>query len=68
MTSKKPLTMKENPDVKKLFSDPSGQIKLPVNASLYRYGRISLQRHGIKRSHGGTKSSGSGKPAVANRM
>jgi len=25
--------MKENPDVKKFFSDPSGQIKLPGEAS-----------------------------------
>jgi hypothetical protein len=59
--------MKENPDVKKLFSDPSGQIKLPDDESLCRYGRFALQLLETKRAHSGTKSSGSGKPAVANR-
>jgi hypothetical protein len=53
--------------MKKLFPDPSGQIKLTGNAALCSYGRIALQLHRTKRSHGGTKPFGSGKPAVANR-
>jgi hypothetical protein len=59
--------MKGNAGVRTLFSDPSGQIKLPGKESLCRYGRLSLQLLETKRAHGGTKSSGSGTPAVASR-
>ena len=62
---KKSLAMKANPQVRKLFSKPSGQTKLPGNESLCRYGRISLQILETKRAPGGTKSPGSAKLAVA---
>jgi hypothetical protein len=59
---KKPLAMKGKFDVRKLFSDPSVQIKLPGHGALCRYGRISLQPFETKRAPGGTKSSDSGTP------
>ena len=65
MIMQKPLAVKANPEVSKLFSKPSGQIKLPGNESLCRYGRISLQILETKRSYTGTKSSGSGISVVA---
>jgi hypothetical protein len=67
MSRKKPLAMKENPGVKKLFSDPLVRLNHRENESLCRYGRIFLQLHGTKRAMGGTKSHGSGTPAVSIR-
>jgi hypothetical protein len=51
--------------MEKPFSDPSGQIKLPGNEALRRFGGFSMKLAKTKRTHGGTKSSGSGTQAVA---
>jgi hypothetical protein len=56
-----------NPDMEKPFSDPPGQIKLPGNKALCRFGGFPVKLPKTKRAQGGTKGSGSGTPAVASR-
>jgi hypothetical protein len=55
-----------NPDMEKPFSDLFARLIYRATKSLCRCGRISLKLHGTKRAKGGTKASGSGKPAVGN--
>ncbi|MHB9072529.1 MAG: hypothetical protein ACYC6G_03280 [Desulfobaccales bacterium] len=52
--------------MEKPFYDPPGQIKFPGNEALHRFGGFPLKLAKTKRAPGGTKSSGSGKLAVAN--
>jgi hypothetical protein len=52
--------------MEKPLSDPPGQIKLPGNRVLCRFGGFPVKLAKTKRAHGGTKSSGSGTRAVAN--
>jgi hypothetical protein len=59
--------MKEIMNMEKPFSVPPGQIKLPGNEALRRFGGFFMKLARTKRAHGGTKSSGSGTRAVANR-
>ncbi|MHB9073651.1 MAG: hypothetical protein ACYC6G_09010 [Desulfobaccales bacterium] len=56
-----------NPDMEKPFSDSSGQIKLPGNEALRRFGGLSVELPKTKRAPGGTKPFNSGKPAVSIR-
>jgi hypothetical protein len=50
--------------MEKPFSDLLAGLIYQAARALCRYGGISQKFHDTKRANGGTKSSGSGKPAV----
>jgi hypothetical protein len=59
--------MNENPDMEKPFSETLVGSTYRATKSLCRFGGFPVKLAKTSRAHGGTKCSGSGKPAAANR-
>ncbi|MHB9074600.1 MAG: hypothetical protein ACYC6G_13870 [Desulfobaccales bacterium] len=60
--------MHENPDMEKPFSETLAGSTYRAAKSLCRFGGLPVKLAKTRGARGGTNSSGSGKPAAANRM